>query len=433
MTPGIVIGPGIVISIVIAATLAGTLAWFITRSTLKSNHKRELHATLHQQEINFIQSSQAQAAEYRELEKQNIMLKAQLEASPQSPEQMKQLFENLANAVLEEKTRKFTQVNKDSVSALLTPIGKDIKDFRQKLESMHTEGVSKQTELKTTIDIMTAQNQQISQEANALTQALTRNRGAQGSWGEMQLEQVLQSSGLSEQQYKLQPSYKSEDDKNQRPDAVVYLPENKYLIIDAKTSLSALVRLKSTEDETERSEELKNHVDAMESRVKELSERNYENIPELSGAPEYVFMFVPSEEALQMTLQKKPDFIMSAQEKKVAVITPLTLTPALLIVSQLWRLAAQEENTRQIFGIASNIYDKTRLVAEAMEDVGKQIEKTGKSYEEAMKRLALGRGNLTSQVLKLETYGVSVKNPLPKKLVEKTNIDYMPPRLEESK
>ena len=363
-------------------------------------------------------------------------MEAQLAQSlQQAQELMAEKFENLATKVLDDKAKNFTEANAASITKLLDPVKTQVKEFRDKVEQIHTEDTKQQTELRTVIDLLHNQNTQLSQDADNLSKALKSEHHTQGNWGEMQLEQALQASGLQrDREYKLQPSFKNEAGETRRPDAVVMLPDSKSLVIDSKVSLAAYTRFVSATDETEKSQELESHAQAMQERVQELSQRGYEELSGL-GSPEAVFMFTPIESALHATLLENPAFLTDALQKRVFVVTPSTITPALTIVAQLWRLADQERNTQEIIRQANGIYDKAVGLVESMEKIGRNLDSAQKSYNEAMTRLVEGNGNLVKRANDMTRLGITPKKDFPDDISSKAELEteHGLPQLDSSK
>lgn len=336
---------------------------------------------------------------------------------------MKVEFENLANKVFEAKSQSFKKTNQESIGNLLEPVKTQVKEFREKIETIHTEDTKQRSDLRSVIDTLKAQNHQLSEEANNLTKALTGDLKSQGDWGEMKLDRALEASGLQrDRDYWIQPSFKNSEGKTQRPDAVLRLPDNKHIVIDAKVSLSAYARLTGAESDDEREFELKAHCAAMKDRMTELAEKGYEKIPDL-GSPEAVFMFIPIESALHSTLLGNPSFLAESLANRIHVVTPSTLIPVLTIVAQLWRLSYQEKNTQEIVKKAKGVHEKAVLLVGAMEDIGKHIEKTADAHEEAMKRLTTGRGNLIKQAMDMEKLGVSSSKSFPEDISRAAELE----------
>lgn len=347
---------------------------------------------------------------------ENAEIKATQAAAQQNQALMAAEFENLANKILEDKAKSFKETSSESISTLLAPMKTQMKEFREKVESIHTEDTKQQAEMGATIKLLMEQNSQLSEDAGALTTALRGEHRTQGVWGEMQLERVLEASGLTKgREYDTQRSYRGSEGNLLRPDAVVHLPEDKHLIIDAKTSLSAFLRCVEAETEEDAQAALSEHAKAVEDRVNELAGRDYNAIPELNS-PEFVFLFVPIEPALQAALQHNEKLLRAAMEQKVFIVSPTTLLPSLLIVAQLWRNAAQEQNTLKIIDTANGLLDQVRLVVEAMGEVGERLGRTRESYDTAMKRLHTGRGNLIKKAADFEELGVEAKKSLSESL-----------------
>ena len=347
---------------------------------------------------------------------ENAEIKATQAASQQNQAIMATEFENLANKILENKTKNLKETSSESINTLLAPVKTQLKEFREKVENIHTEDTKQQAEMGATIKLLMEQNSQLSEDASALTTALRGEHKTQGVWGELQLERVLEESGLTRgKEYDTQKSYRGRDGNLLRPDAVVHLPEDKHLIIDAKTSLNAYLRCVEAETEEDAKTALAEHAKAVKDRVNELAKRDYNKIPELNS-PEFVFLFVPSEPALQAALQHNEKLLGVAMQQKIFIVSPTTLLPSLLIVAQLWRNAAQEQNTLRIFETAEGLLDQIRLVVEAMSKVGEQLGRTQESYDTAMKRLHTGRGKLIKKATDFEELGVEAKKALSESL-----------------
>ncbi len=347
---------------------------------------------------------------------ENAEIKATQAASQQSQAIMATEFENLANKILENKAKNLKETSSESINTLLAPMKTQLKEFREKVENIHTEDTKQQAEMGATIKLLMEQNSQLSEDASALTTALRGEHKTQGIWGELQLERVLEASGLTRgKEYDTQKSYRGRDGNLLRPDAVVHLPEDKHLIIDAKTSLNAYLRCVEAETEEDAKTALDEHAKAVKDRVNELAKRDYNKIPQLNS-PEFVFLFVPSEPALQAALQHNEKLLGVAMQQKIFIVSPTTLLPSLLIVAQLWRNAAQEQNTLRIFETAEGLLDQICLVVEAMSEVGKRLGRTQESYETAMKRLHTGRGNLIKKATDFEELGVEAKKALSESL-----------------
>ena len=393
---------------IVVGLLVGVVVWAITKRMTTKQFAGE------------VESLKAEGNNLRDerdtLRLENAEVKATQAASQQNQAIMATEFENLANKILENKAKNLKETSSESINTLLAPVKTQLKEFREKLENIHTEDTKQQAEIGATIKLLMEQNSQLSEDASALTTALRGEHKTQGVWGELQLERVLEASGLTRgKEYDTQKSYRGSDGNLLRPDAVVHLPEDKHLIIDAKTSLNAYLRCVEAETEEDAKTALAEHAKAVEDRVNELAKRDYNKIPELNS-PEFVFLFVPSEPALQAALQHNEKLLGVAMQQKIFIVSPTTLLPSLLIVAKLWRNAAQEQNTLRIVETAEGLLDQICLVVEAMSEVGKRLGRTQESYETAMKRLHTGRGNLIKKATDFEELGVEAKKALSESL-----------------
>jgi DNA recombination protein RmuC len=262
----------------------------------------------------------------------------------------------------------------------------------------------------------------MTEEAHGLATALKGSVKKQGNWGELVLANILDRSGLREgRDYKREQSFHTEEGRK-RPDVVVFLPQNKHLVIDAKVSLNAYTRYVNAEDEPTRALALKDHAAAVSERIRELSNRSYFDLPGLNS-PEIVFMFVPVESAFVEALKADESLFQRAIEQNVLVATPTTLLTSLNIVRQLWRFEEQNNNTADLIDRAAKIYRKLVTFLESMETLGRQIDTVKTSYDKALGQLYLGRGNLISQAKHFETLGVSTKSALPEAIASRAMLE----------
>ncbi|MBV2129824.1 DNA recombination protein RmuC [Arsukibacterium indicum] len=335
---------------------------------------------------------------------------------------LKQEFELLANDILERKGEVFKHQNQESMRQLLTPLQQDMQGFRQKVEMLHTEETKQRSELKTELKQLQALNQQITTEASQLSKALQGERKVQGNWGELMLENVLDNSGLQPgKDYKREASFNT-DSGRQRPDVIVYLPQGKHLIIDAKTSLSAYTRYVNSDDDTDRLLALKAHIAAVKDRINELADKSYYQISGLNS-PEVVFMFIPIESAYVTALQHDSQLFQQALDRNILVTTPTTLLTSLNIVRQLWRFEDQNKHTAELANRAEKFYQKLKTFLDSMQGVGKQLDKARESYDKALGQLVAGKGNLIKQAAEFKDLGVAVKSELDQELVERARLE----------
>ena len=331
-------------------------------------------------------------------------------------------FENLGNKIFEDTTKKFTDKNKADMETLLNPLREQIKDFEKKVTDTHKEASTDRASLKAHIENLKNLGEQMSQEALNLTTALKGESQTQGAWGEIVLEKALEMSGLSEgKEYHSQSSYKGGNGNTLRPDVIVHLPEGKDVIIDSKVSLTAYERYVSCEDEEERKDYLKQHVLSFRNHIKELSDKGYENIPEIRSL-NYVLMFVPLESAFMLAIETERDIYSEAFEKNVIIVCPSTLLATLRTIHSIWQFEYQNANAREIAESAGRMYDKFVTFVEHLKDVGRRIEQSDKAYQSAMNSLFEGKGNLVKRALDLKELGIKTSKEIPTDLSEKSRL-----------
>jgi len=355
-------------------------------------------------------------------EQQELNFREQLRQLEQSREQLKQEFEQLAAEILERKGKAFTAMSEQSLNQLLNPIHSEMKGFREKVEHIHLRETEQRVQLRTELQNLQQLNQAITDQAEKLTTALQGQKKVQGNWGELMLENVLDNAGLRlGQDYRREVSINTEEGR-QRPDAIVYLPGDKHLIIDAKTSLAAYTRYVNAEQDSERQQALREHARAVSDRIKELAERRYDRLPGLNS-PEIVIMFIPVESAYVEALKADETLYQRALEQNVLVATPTTLLTSLNIVRQLWRFEDQSRHTAELADRAEKFYTKLNSFLTSMQDVGKKLDGARTSYDRAFAQLYSGRGNLIKQAAEFKELGVSVQKELPAELVDKARLE----------
>ena len=342
-------------------------------------------------------------------------------------------FRVLANDILEEKSKRFAEQNQASLGQLLDPLRERMTEFRAKVEEIHLKDVEQQGMLRTELEHLKMLNQQMTTEAHELATALRGQAKKQGNWGELILGNVLERSGLREgTDFRREVSFNT-DEGRRRPDVIVYLPQAKHLVVDAKVSLNAYTRYVNAVDEAERAQALREHVAAIASRIQELADRNYFELPGLNS-PEMVFMFIPVESAFVEALRADESLFQRAIEQNVLVATPTTLLTSLNIVRQLWRFEAQNANAAALAQRAAGVYRKLCTFLDTMEGVGRSLDRARDSFATAMGQLYSGRNNLISQAKDFERLGVSVQAALPEALVAKAilELDHLPATFDEA-
>nr|WP_289072760.1 DNA recombination protein RmuC [uncultured Halomonas sp.] len=356
------------------------------------------------------------------VEEKEAQFARQLQWMEDSKKQLKVEFENLANELLDQKGKAFSSLSERNLTELLKPFQTEIKGFRDKVESLHTQETEQRASLRTELRHLQDLNKDITDQAAQLTQALKGQKKVQGNWGELMLENVLDSAGLRPgDDYQRERSFDTEEGKR-RPDAVIYLPQGRHLVIDAKTSLNAYLEYVNAEDDLSRQHALAEHTKAVSSRITELADKHYYDLPGLNS-PEVVVMFIPIESAYVEAVRYDSTLYQRAIENNVLVATPITLLTSLNIVSQLWRFENQSKHSAELANRAERFYNKLSSFVESMQDVGKKLDGARGSYDKALGQLVNGRGNLIKQAHEFKELGVSVRRELPADILERAKLE----------
>ncbi len=328
-------------------------------------------------------------------------------------------FNNLANKIFEEKTQKFTQQNKDNLDTILKPLSEKLKDFEKKVDDTYIKNVKDRTDLQAEIKKLYDLNSKISEDANNLTKALKGDVKKQGNWGEFVLERILEGSGLENgREYKTQVSLSNKAGKRYQPDVVIYLPDNKHIVIDSKVSLVAYEKLVNAETQEEQDKFLKQHIDSIKSHIKELADKQYYSLEGLNS-PEYVLMFVPIESSFSIAVKQDTNIFNHAWDSKIVIVSPSTLTATLLTVASIWRQENQTRNIMEIAKKSGDLYDKFVGLLNDLVDVGKKLRLTQDAYEASMNKLSEGKGNLVKRVEDLKVLGVKTSKKISQQLLER--------------
>lgn len=332
-------------------------------------------------------------------------------------------FEILANKILEEKSNKFTEKNKENIENILNPLQEKIKLFEDKVDKTHKESIDYHAALRQQIVGLKELNLQMSKEAINLTKALKGDSKAQGNWGELVLERVLEKSGLEkDREYFVQQAYSNDDGKRVLPDVVIHLPDNKRMIVDSKVSLTAYEQYVNEDDETLKEQFLKEHVNSLKRHVVQLSEKKYEDIYEIES-PDFVLLFVPIEPAFAIALKHDNNLYNQAFDKNIVIVTPTTLLATLRTIDTMWNNEKQQRNAIEIARQAGALYDKFNGLLTDLIGIGKKIDASKSEYSSAMNKLFEGKGNLITSVEKLKKMGAKAKKALPENIIERANED----------
>jgi len=321
-------------------------------------------------------------------------------------------FKLLANKIFEDKSKQFSTSNKEQLELMLKPFREQISNFSKESKEQFMARSKETYLLKDELLRLKEMNQQLSSDAINLTKALKGENKTQGNWGELVLENILEQSGLRiGVEYELQATLKSEEGKSYRPDVIIHMPQERDIIIDSKVSLVAYERFMSSEDEREKKLALKEHINSISSHVKELSQKQYENLQGVNSL-DFVLLFMPIEGAFLLALEQDGEFFKNAYEKNILVVSPSTLLVTLRTIEHIWRTQRQEEHAQKIAYEAEAMYDKLVGFVEEMQNIGRTLEKTQESYDKAMGRLHTGRGNVIKRAENIKELGIKPKKEL---------------------
>lgn len=327
-------------------------------------------------------------------------------------------FQLLANQILEEKSKKFAEQNQLNLGGILLPLQEKIKEFQTQVANTYDKESKERLTLKNEIERLAALNGKISEDAINLTQALKGSNKTQGIWGEMVLETVLESSGLRRgEEYQVQTSFDREDGGQHRPDVIIHLPEGRHMVVDAKMSLVAYERFVSSADDEDRAESLKQHLISVRTHIKGLSDKNYQTLTGLK-APDFVMLFIAVEPAFMLAFSHDQSLFNDALSKNVLLVSPSTLLANLRTIAYIWRQEKQNRNAQEIAQQCAKLYDKFVGFVDDLEDIGKKLGQTQKSFDDAKSKLSSGRGNLIRQVEQVKKLGVKPTKNLPAQLVD---------------
>lgn len=370
-----------------------------------------------------------------ELQSENRVLQDKLDNQKNelqaAREQLNAEFRLMANEILEEKSKKFTELNRDNIDRILQPLQVKLGEFKVKVEETYDKESKERFSLDSRIRELVELNKRISEEANNLTRALKGDNKTQGDWGEMILESILERSGLvNGREYFTQEtltdengqSLTSETGRRMRPDVVIAYPDNRKVIIDSKVSLTAYSRYVDTDDKELSAKALGEHLRSVKAHIDELAAKNYQDY---TKALDFVMLFIPNEPAYLAVMQRDADLWQYAYAKRVLLISPTNLIAALKMIADLWKREYQNRNAIEIAERGAALYDKFAGFVESMGEIGTNLERTARSYNQAYNQLKEGRGNLISQVEKLKKLGVKARKELPKDSMEE-DMDELP-------
>lgn len=378
-------------------------------------------------------SGKSELAEYQKLYDESKLEKVRLETQISSLQErleqsqnnfssqeknLKEQLELMAKSFVQQGTQQLKVENESHLQQLLKPFQEKLTAFQQEVKEQKEKGIEQYSSMKEMIGHLHKQHTEMHSTAQNLVDALRGEQKIQGDWGEYALERILETSGLEKGiDYKTQDSFKDEHGNHQRPDVVIYLPDNKHLIIDSKVSMVAFERYINAEDEETKRRELSNHITSVRNHIRQLGDKNYSSIEEL-GSPDFVLLFIPLESSFALAIKEEPVLYEQALAKKVVLVTPSTLLATLKTVSSIWKHEKQTKNAIEIADQAAKLYDKFVGFLSDMEKIGQRQSDAQKAFNDAMNKLKDGNGNLIRSTEKLRELGVKSKKDIDKKYLE---------------
>ena len=332
-------------------------------------------------------------------------------------------FKNLANEILEEKSKRFAEQNQQNLDILLKPLQEKLTDFRKQVDDTYQSEARERFALKQEVEKLAGLNLRMTDETRALTNALKGESKTQGDWGELVLETILENSGLRKgEEYLVQDTQTISDGSRLQPDVVIRLPESKHLVIDSKVSITAYTRYIQADDDSIKTAELNSHVLSIKQHIQGLSAKNYQDLYGV-GSIDFVLMFIPIEPAFLAAMRHAPDIYQEALKKNIVIVCPSTLLATVRTVAHLWRQEHQNRNAQEIARQCASLYDKFVGFVEDLDKVGQRLEQAQISYSDAVGKLKTGRGNLIRTAENVKKLGVKPNKSLPSKLTDVADDD----------
>jgi len=424
-----------ILFLIIGLIIGAVAVWFISSFKFKGEASRvEERSRILDTDKSSLQSelknerdkSERLTSENSSLKSDYSNLQTKLDEQKAEVEELQQKFtkefENLANKIFEEKTTKFSEQSKSNLAEILNPLREKISEFQNKVEETNKDSISRTAALREQLQTLKDMNQQMSTDAKNLVKALKGDTKAQGDWGEIQLERILERSGLRKgEEYSIQESFTTEEGRK-RPDVIVNLPEEKKIIIDSKVSLVSYERLVSADDDDQRSIHIKAFIDSVKKHIKELSEKKYQSIFD-HGSLDFVLMFIPIEPAFSLAIQYGENLYVDAYDKNIIIVSPSTLLATLRTIANIWKQEYQNKNVIEIAKQSGALYDKFVAFTEDLISVGNRLDQAKGSYVDAMKKLSEGSGNLVKRVEKIKQLGAKTSKSLPTNVLNRADLD----------
>jgi DNA recombination protein RmuC len=428
-----------ILFILIGLLVGGLVGWLISKSSLTGGLQDAKTRLLVEQEkskslidqldaqkkilesergkiLDLTNSLAAAEADYRNLEEK---LEERKEEAQELQKKFTDQFKNLANEIFEEKSKKFTDQNKSNIFDLLKPLGEKIVEFEKRVEETHKDTISRNSALREQLENLQRLNVQMTKEAENLTRALKGDSQTQGAWGEFILESILEKSGLErDREYSIQESFTTAEGRL-RPDVIIRLPENRHVVIDSKVSLTAYNSFINAQTEEEKVIALKAHLISIRQHMKGLSEKNYQNISDQSL--DFVIMFIPIEPAYILAIQSEKNLYEEALQRRIVFVSPTLLIPSLQLIKNVWKQEYQNRHVLDIANKAGDLYDKFVGFTEDLITLGRHMDSSKKMYEESMKKLSVGSGNLVRRTEELKKLGAKASKSIDGKLLSRSD------------
>ncbi len=345
----------------------------------------------------------AMEARQRSLEEQ---LQQEKDAHSQKQQELKEQLELMGKDLVRQGASVLKTENEEKLNAILEPLKERINAFEKEVREANRLGTERHVSMEAVIKTLSDQHTKMNTTAQNLVDALRGEQKVQGDWGELALERILEASGLEKnREYFVQNSFKDAEGNNLRPDVIIQLPENKQIIVDSKVSLKAFEQFVNEEDEQKRKGLLQQHIQSVKTHIKQLSEKDYTKIPEITS-PDFVLLFIPLESSFALAMKEEPNLYQQAWDKKIVIVTPSTLLATLKTVGSIWKQELQTRNAKEIAEQAGRLYDKFVGFVSDMEKIGNKQREAANAYDAAMNKLHTGNGNLIRSAEKLKKLGV---------------------------
>jgi len=409
-----------IIFLIVVIILGLGLFWLITE---QNKLKKKIEESQSQYADKQFEAEQLQFKNI-ELQTDNKSLRERMEHERSDivakQKELKEQIEILGKSLIHEGTAQLRTENNENILAMLEPFKQQLTKFEKEVQETKVKGIEQHATMTEMVRSLSKQHAEMHSTAQNLVDALRGEQKVQGDWGELALERILESSGLENgREYKTQASYKDEYGNHLRPDVVIYLPDEKHIIIDSKVSLKAFETYINSDDHDARKIALSNHLLSIKTHIKQLGEKNYSHLVGISS-PDFVLMFIPLESSFALAIKEEPDLYQMAWDKKIVLVTPSTLLATLKTVSSIWKQEKQTKNALEIAAQAGRLYDKFHGFITDMELIGKRQKDAVDAHSSAMNKLSEGTGNLIRSAEKLKELGAKTQKALDKKYVEES-------------